>query len=269
MPKKISIILLVLTGLIVTVLNSKNLTSQDLSKEAIKKVKVITTAELVQLLKDKPNTPIIDVRSRADILREGGYIKANKVTLLPRDKMEFLISDAVDFNDTFVVHCNTGNISLLASEQLKRMGYKNLLYYKESFQGWKTAGLPTSSLDRYPESMLYLKIQKVADGVYISLGQTSPGTYENSGHNNNLGFIIGNNSVLVWNAGGNYLLAKALHVEIKKVTDKPVKYVLLENSQSHAMLGSNYWKEQGAIVVSQEIAKQNIAILYRQMEFEE
>ena len=258
MLRKISILSLVFSGLIMTVLNGKNLTSEDLSKEAIKKVKVITTSELVQLLKKKPNTPIIDVRSRADILKEGGYIKANKVTLLPRDKMEFLISDVVDYNDTFVVHCNTGNISLLASEQLKRMGYKNLLYYKESFQGWKKANLPTSSLDRYPESMLYSKIQKVAQGIYVSLGQTSPSTYENSGHNNNLGFIVGNDSVLVWNAGGNYLLAKALHVEIKKITNKPVKYVLLENSQSHAMLGSSYWKEQGATIVSQEIAKQEI-----------
>jgi len=253
----ITIIALVSSGLM-TSLDAKVLDYKELSKEAIKKLKIISTKELVQLLKEKPNTQIIDVRSKADILSEGGYIKANKVNLLPRDKMEFLIADYVNPDDTFVVHCNTGNISLLASEQLLRMGYKNLLYYKESFQGWSKAGLPTSSMDKYPQSMLYSKVQKIANGVYASIGQTSPGTYENSGHNNNLGFVIGDDSVLVWNAGGNYLLAQALHVEIKKITNKPIKYVLLENSQSHAILGSNYWKEQGAIIVAQEIAKEEI-----------
>jgi len=33
---------------------------------------------------------------------------------------------------------------------------------------------------------------------------------------------------------------------------------VLENSQGHAMLGSSYWKEQGAQIVAQEIAKQEI-----------
>jgi glyoxylase-like metal-dependent hydrolase (beta-lactamase superfamily II) len=138
------------------------------------------------------------------------------------------------------------------------MGFKNVIHYKDSYEGWEKAGLTTSSLDRYPQSMLYRPIEKVADGVYTSIGQTSPGSYENSGHNNNLGFVIGDKSVLVWNASSSYLLAKAFHEEIKKLTDKPVKYVVLENSQGHAMLGSNYWKEQGATIVAQEIAKQEI-----------
>ncbi len=156
------------------------------------------------------------------------------------------------------MHCFTGNRSAFAVARLKDIGYTNVLYYQESFQGWQDAKLPTSSLDKYPESMLYSKVQKVASGVYTSIGQTSPGTYENSNHNNNLGFVIGEKSVLVWNAGGNYLLAKALDDEIKKITSLPVKYVILENSQSHAMLGSSYWKEQGATIVSQELAKEEI-----------
>ncbi|MGB5733015.1 MAG: MBL fold metallo-hydrolase [Thiohalocapsa sp.] len=52
------------------------------------------------------------------------------------------------------------------------------------------------------------------------------------------------------NAGDNYLLARALHEAIKQVTDQPVKYVVLENGQGHAMLGSGYWKEQGATIIA-------------------
>jgi len=53
-------------------------------------------------------------------------------------------------------------------------------------------------------------------------------------------------------------VAKAMHEEIKKVTDQKVKYVVLENSQGHAILGSNYWKEQGAIIVAHVEADKEI-----------
>lgn len=221
-------------------------------------IKYIDTKQLVELLKKNPNTQIIDVRTKADILKQGGFIKANRVINIPRGILEFKIEEEVKKDEPLVVHCFTGNRSGLAAKTLETLGYKNIYYYKNSFKAWKEAKLPTSSLDKYPESMLYSKVQKVGDGVYTSIGQTSPGTYENSNHNNNLGFVVGNKSVLVWNAAGNYLLAKALHEEIKKITNLPVKYVVIENSQSHAMLGSSYWKEQGAIIVSQEIAKKEI-----------
>ncbi len=227
----------------------------DIITEAQKTVKSIDTAVLQKMLEENPNIPLIDVRIKSDIVKQGGYIQANKNVNISRDKLEFMISNEVNPDDTFVVYCFDGKISLLAAKQLQNMGYKNVVHYKDSYNGWSKANLPTRSLDRYPESLLYSKVQEVAPGVYTSLGITQPYLYESSGHNNNLGFVIGNDSVLVWNAGTNYLLAQALHYEIKKITDKPVKYVILENSQGHAVLGSNYWKEQGATIISQEIAK--------------
>ena len=120
--------------------------------------------------------------------------------------------------------------------------------------------------DRAPQSMLYDLPQEVVPGVWSAIGATAPGTYANSGHNNNLSFVITGAGVLVVNAGDNYLLAKALHDEIKKITDQPVKYVVLENGQGHAMLGSNYWQEQGVPVIAHveaahEIEEQSFALL--------
>ena len=112
--------------------------------------------------------------------------------------------------------------------------------------------------DKAPESMLYDLPREVVPGVWSAIGATAPGTYANSGHNNNLSFVVTDEGVLVVNAGDNYLLAKALHDEIKKITDQPVKYVVLENGQGHAMLGSNYWKEQGATVIAHEDAAHEI-----------
>jgi glyoxylase-like metal-dependent hydrolase (beta-lactamase superfamily II)/rhodanese-related sulfurtransferase len=236
----------------------KALSAQEYINIIKKDVTSIDTKKLQSMLKANPNLKIIDVRTRADILKQGGYIKANKYFNISRDKLEFMIGNIVEPNEKFIVSCYSGNISLLATKQLKNMGYKNAIHYKDSYKGWSEAKLENRSLDKYPESMLYSKVQKVADGVYTSIGQMSPSTYENSGHNNNLGFVIGDDAVLVWNAGGNYLLAKALHEEIKKITSKPIKYVVIENSQGHAMLGSNYWKEIGAKIVSHEIAKKEI-----------
>ena len=87
-------------------------------------------------------------------------------------------------------------------------------------------------------------------GVWSAIGATEPPSYENSGHNNNLSFVVTDDGVLVVNAGDNYLLAHALHEEIKTITDQPVKYVVLENGQGHAAMGSAYWKEQGATIIA-------------------
>jgi dienelactone hydrolase/glyoxylase-like metal-dependent hydrolase (beta-lactamase superfamily II) len=120
--------------------------------------------------------------------------------------------------------------------------------------------------DRAPQSMLYDLPREVVPGVWSAIGATAPGTLANSGHNNNLSFVITAGGVLVVNAGDNYLLAKALHDEIRKITDQPVKYVVLENGQGHAMLGSNYWQEQGVPVIAHvdaahEIEEHSFALL--------
>ena len=91
---------------------------------------------------------------------------------------------------------------------------------------------PSSTLNRLP--------QQVTKNAWSAFGTTAPQRCENSGHNNNLSFIITDDGVVVMNASDSYLLAKTLHEEIEKITDQPVKYVFLDNAQGHAMLGSNY-----------------------------
>jgi len=115
------------------------------------------------------------------------------------------------------------------------------------------------SSDQALDSFLYSKPREVIPGVWSAIGATASPTYANSGHNN-LSFIVTEDGVLVVNAGDNYLLAKSMHEEIKKITSQPVRYVVLENAQGHAMLGSNYWKEQGAqIIAHKEIPPKSLS----------
>ncbi|MEP5169419.1 MAG: MBL fold metallo-hydrolase [Shimia thalassica] len=104
--------------------------------------------------------------------------------------------------------------------------------------------------DQYPQSELYSKPVEVIPHVFSAIGATAPPTYENSGHNNNLSFVVTDEGVVVVNGGASVRLAKALHDEIKTVTDQPVKLVINENGQGHAMLGNAYWMDQGVDILA-------------------
>ncbi|MBY6163446.1 MBL fold metallo-hydrolase [Mameliella alba] len=104
--------------------------------------------------------------------------------------------------------------------------------------------------DKYPQSELYDKPVEVIPHVFSAIGATAPPTYENSGHNNNLSFVITTDGVVVINGGASARLAKALHDEIKAVTDQPVKLVINENGQGHAMLGNSYWADLGIDILA-------------------
>lgn len=124
------------------------------------------------------------------------------------------------------------------------------------------AGAATASEDipdQYPQSVLYSKPVEVIPHVFSAIGATAPPTYENAGHNNNLSFIVTGDGVIVVNSGASWKLAEALHAEIRAVTDQPVKLVIVENGQGHAMLGNGYWAAQGVPILAHEEAAAEFA----------
>ncbi|MDG6777561.1 MBL fold metallo-hydrolase [Thiomicrorhabdus sp. zzn3] len=89
------------------------------------------------------------------------------------------------------------------------------------------------------------KPAKVADGVYTVVGSLIWHNPSNFGLNNNLTFIEFTDGVFVFNAGPSPAVAYSFHQLIKQITDKPVKWVAVENSQGHAYLGASYWVDIG------------------------
>jgi glyoxylase-like metal-dependent hydrolase (beta-lactamase superfamily II) len=108
--------------------------------------------------------------------------------------------------------------------------------------------------DQYPQSELYSKPVEVIPHVFSAIGATAPPTYENSGHNNNLSFVVTGDGVVVINGSASVRLAQALHDEIRAITDQPVKLVINENGQGHAMLGNSYWAALGVDILAHEEA---------------
>lgn len=218
---------------------------------ANKSIVNINTEELEKLLAENPKIELIDVRTGAEIDFIGGSIDADENVNIPRGWLEFDVASHIRTKDTpIIVYCGTNQRSPLAARTLMDLGYTNVKNYADGFNKWQELKKPINYTDKAPESMLYSLPIKVKDNVYSAIGATAPPTYANSGHNNNLSFVVTTDGVLVFNASDNYLLAQALHTEIKKITDQPVKYVVLENAQGHAMLGTNYWQSQGAQVIA-------------------
>lgn len=120
-----------------------------------------------------------------------------------------------------------------------------------------TSGVAVASQkikDQYPGSVLYQKPVEVIPHVWSAIGATAPPLYENSGHNNNLSFIVTGDGRIVVNAGATDKLARALHAEIKAITRQSVKLVINENGQGHAMLGNGYWADQGVPILAHKDA---------------
>ena len=66
--------------------------------------------------------------------------------------------------------------------------------------------------------------------------------------------MITTDGVVVINSGASVRLASALHEEIKTITDQPVKLVINENGQGHAILGNLYWSQLGVDILAHEDA---------------
>ncbi len=247
--------------------SAENLTSSSLLARASEEIPDIDTFGLEERLASQPETVVIDVRSEDELIKLGGMIDSPNTYNIPRGWLEFRMPTTVADKDTpIVVYCGRNERSPLAALTLKAMGYSNVTNYADGFFVWRDADLPVYSFDRELSSFLYREPQQVAPNVWTAIGATQPRTYANSGHNNNLSFVVTDAGVVVINAGDNYLLARTLHNFIKKVTDQPVRYVVLENGQGHAMMGSGYWQSQGAKVIAhvdalKEIKKRGPQIL--------
>lgn len=223
----------------------------DYLEQVNQRIRNIGTSELETLIAEEPSLVVIDVRHESEVNARGGMIDAGREIIVPRGWLEFRMPNEVPEKDTpIVVYCGINQRSPLAAETLEKMGYTDVRNYAPGFFEWRDLGKPVKLTDRALDSMLFRKPQQVVDNVWSAIGATAPGSYANSGHNNNLSFVIGETGVLVMNAGDNYLLARSLHDEIRKITDLPVRAVVLENGQGHAMLGTGYWQEQGVPVIA-------------------
>lgn len=102
-----------------------------------------------------------------------------------------------------------------------------------------------------PAVALELKPVAVAPGVYAVIGDLGPPTAKNDGLNANLAFVVGEQAVAIIDTGPTVRVARALHDAVKRVTAKPIRWVINTNSQAHRWLGNRYFAGEGVRFVAQ------------------
>lgn len=89
----------------------------------------------------------------------------------------------------------------------------------------------TVSAARADEPERPVSIEQVAPGAYAHFGEVSLTTPENQGDIANLGIVVGENAVAVVDTGGSVAVGRGLLAAIRRMTDKPVRYVI--NTHEH------------------------------------
>ncbi|KAF3978204.1 MAG: quinoprotein relay system zinc metallohydrolase 2 [Methylococcales symbiont of Iophon sp. n. MRB-2018] len=90
-----------------------------------------------------------------------------------------------------------------------------------------------------------MTVSEVAPSIYVHFGQHQLPDKVNHGAVANIGFIVGDTCVAVIDSGGNPDQGYALKAAIKRITDKPVCYVINTHVHPDHIYGNIAFKEKG------------------------
>ena len=96
------------------------------------------------------------------------------------------------------------------------------------------------------------KAQQVTETVYAIVGPLGQRSKFNDGLNNNLGFVVGSDGVILIDSGASRLGAQAVERAVAAVTPLPIKWVINTGSQDHRWLGNDHFAAQGAEIIALE-----------------
>ena len=116
-----------------------NITVKEMIKAAKANIVELSVEDVKNFL-DSDNHIIIDLRDTAELI-ENGIIPGSHHS--SRGHLEFFADpeceyykDFFDKNKNIILYCHSGARSALASETLKKMGYKKVSHMKGGFKQW-------------------------------------------------------------------------------------------------------------------------------------
>ena len=94
-----------------------------------------------------------------------------------------------------------------------------------------------------------LTLQEIADGIYVHAGDVAEPNAANRGDIANLGFIIGDESVAVIDAGGSRAVGEAFYRAIRSVSSLPISHVILTHVHPDHLFGASVFADAGVEII--------------------
>ncbi len=119
------------------------------------------------------------------------------------------------------------------------------------------AAMPTATAQTYAPLSHPLAVEQMPGGpIYYVVGHPGIPGKENEGHTSNAGFVVTAAGVVVLDALGTPSLGWDLLQQIRKVTDQPVRYIMLSHYHADHIYGLQAFKDHvpGVIIIAQERA---------------
>ena len=98
--------------------------------------------------------------------------------------------------------------------------------------------------------------QKIAPNVYAFQGKAGVASQDNRGFNSNAGFVITRDGVVVIDALGTPVLGEAMVAAIRKITNKPIRKVIVTHYHADHFYGLQAFKQAGAEVWAHQAARE-------------
>jgi glyoxylase-like metal-dependent hydrolase (beta-lactamase superfamily II) len=103
------------------------------------------------------------------------------------------------------------------------------------------------------------RAEQVAPGVYLVRGADGPLSPDNRGRVGNTGFIVGPQGVLAIDSGTSYRHGQQLLQTIARVTDKPVRALVITHTRQEFLFGATAFRERGIPIYMQQRAARLMA----------
>jgi quinoprotein relay system zinc metallohydrolase 2 len=90
-------------------------------------------------------------------------------------------------------------------------------------------------------------VERVADGTYVHFGDISVTTGANMGDIANLGIIVGRDAAAVIDTGGSAATGQAMLAALRRITDKPLRYVINTHEHPDHVFGNAALEAPGVV----------------------
>lgn len=91
--------------------------------------------------------------------------------------------------------------------------------------------------------------EEAAPGVFVHKGHVSDADADNLGDVANVGFVVGETSIAVIDAGGSRVVGEQIYRAVREKSDLPITHVILTHMHPDHVLGASVFTEAGAQIV--------------------